>query len=108
MALFDDEDEQDDTTDSGGWGVDESAKRSGDVDESADATGDPAVDDGSEPVPLADLDTATIADDDPHGTLKRAVDPDAGVVIYAYKNGNAGGLSAVPLSETDLVDDEGE
>ncbi|WP_224333450.1 hypothetical protein [Haloprofundus halobius] len=36
------------------------------------------------------------------GTLKRAVDEEAGVVIYAYKSGNGAGLSAVPLSQTTL------
>lgn len=95
MALFDDEDESDDTTESDAWGVDderESAPRAAD-----DADGQAESD------PLAAFDTATIADDDPHGTLKRAVDPEAGVVIYAYKNGNAGGLSTVPLSQTDLT-----
>lgn len=91
MALFDDDDDQqrenESQSESGSWGVDESSGST--------------VEDTSED-PLAGLDTATIADDDPNGTLKRAVDPEAGVVIYAYKNGNAGGLSAVPLNYTDL------
>jgi hypothetical protein len=91
MALFDDENESDDTTESNAWGVDEERGPSS------------TQDDRNDTDPLADLDSATIADDDPHGTLKRAVDPEAGVVIYAYKNGNAGGLSTVPLSETDLT-----
>lgn len=29
------------------------------------------------------------------------------MVIYAYKNGNAGGLSTVPLGETDLDGEDG-
>lgn len=96
MALFDDEDDEqpaDDTeSESGSWGVDESA------DQSADSVGDAA-----EANALSELDTASLTRGDPNGTLKRAVDREAGVVIYAYKNGNAGGLSTVPLSETDLV-----
>lgn len=96
MALFDDEDEQNDTPESSGWGVDESQEA---------ATSDGTADDNSEPSPLAELDTATLSRGNPNGTLKRAVDREAGVVVYAYKNGNAGGLSTVPLSETDLVDD---
>ncbi|KPN29762.1 hypothetical protein SY89_00479 [Halolamina pelagica] len=91
MALFDDENESDDTTESDDWGVDEERGPSSTQDDRDDTDR------------LADLDSATIADDDPHGTLKRAVDPEAGVVVYAYKNGNAGGLSTVPLSETDLT-----
>jgi hypothetical protein len=92
MARFDDDaEESEGTTESGSWGVDET--------ESPEATG------AAKPDPLADLDTATVAADDPSGTLKRAVDPEAGVVIYADKNGNAGGLSAVPLTDTDLTGD---
>ncbi len=96
MALFDDED--DDTTESGGWGVD-------DTTDPDDEHPDPAADD-AERNGLTGLDTATLSRGDPNGTLKRAVDREAGVVVYAYKNGNAGGLSTVPLSETDLVDGE--
>jgi len=95
MALFDDENESDDTTESDAWGVDEER-------ESPPRAADDA-DGQAEPDPLAAFDTATIAADDPHGTLKRAVDPEPGVVIYAYKNGNAAGLSTVPLSQTDLT-----
>ena len=77
MALFDDEHEQ-----------------------SADGTeNDSGGDDNEEPVTA--LETAT--DDDPSGTLKRAVDSEAGVVIYLSKNGSGCGLSTVPLSETDLA-----
>lgn len=90
MALFDDNDEQRTETESSGWGVEESSDSN------------LGVNHGTSEDSLADLNTATIADDDPNGTLKRAIDRDAGVVIYAYKNGNAGGLSAVPVSETDL------
>ncbi|QLG60846.1 hypothetical protein [Halorarum salinum] len=43
-----------------------------------------------------------LRDDDFSGTLKRAVDQEAGVVLYAYENGNGGGLAAVPLAETEL------
>ncbi|WP_224270684.1 hypothetical protein [Haloprofundus salinisoli] len=39
------------------------------------------------------------------GTLKRAVDEEAGVVIYAYKSGNGAGVTAVPLSQTKLDGD---
>ena len=97
MALFDDEDEQDDeTTESGGWGVDE------------DRESTPAEETTAESDPLADLDTASLSHGAPNGTLKRAVDREAGVVVYAYKNGNAGGLSTVPLSETEFADEDGE
>jgi len=99
MALFGDENEQstDDTTEteSDGWNVDDSGRSS---------HPDPAIDDDQGAG--TDLDTATIAHGDPNGTLKRAVDEEAGVVVYAYKNGNAGGLSTVPLSDTDLDGDE--
>ncbi|ESP87744.1 hypothetical protein [Candidatus Halobonum tyrrellensis] len=43
-----------------------------------------------------------LRDDDFNGTLKRAVDWEAGVVLYAYGNGNAGGLAAVPIGQTDF------
>ncbi|QCJ46755.1 MULTISPECIES: hypothetical protein [Haloprofundus] len=46
--------------------------------------------------------SANPRDDQFNGTLKRVVDEDAGVVIYAYTNGNAGGVTAVPLSQTEL------
>ena len=96
MALFDDEDEQRDATDgSDGWGVNESA----------DPPSGDGVDGNESTDALAAFATATVADDDFHGTLKRAVDHEAGVVIYAYNNGSAGGLSTVPVSETDLADD---
>ena len=95
MALFDGEDEQRrdaDSTDE--WDAEPS--------ESAESTHpDPAVgNDGAAEHP--DLDSVTLHEGGPSGTLKRAVDPEAGVVVYAYKNGRAGGLSTVPLSETDL------
>lgn len=100
MALFDDEDEQDeDTTESGGWDVDE---------ESTDSHPDPATGSAEATDPLADLDTASLSHGAPNGTLKRAVDREAGVVVYAYKNGNAGGLSTVPLSATEFAADDEE
>jgi hypothetical protein len=96
MALFDDDDEQtDDATDSGGWGVDD------EQDPGSDAA--PA----DERDPLTDLDTASVSRGDFSGTLKRAIDREAGVVVYAYKNGNAGGLSTVPLSETEVAAEDG-
>ncbi|MBP1988312.1 hypothetical protein [Halolamina salifodinae] len=94
MALSDDDDEQsaDDTeTESDSWGVDGERRSSG------------GGTDQSDPAPLSDLDAASLSRGDPNGMLKRAIDREAGVVIYAYKNGNAGGLSTVPLSETDLA-----
>ncbi|GAB7014443.1 hypothetical protein [Halolamina salina] len=90
MALFDDEQSDDDSDAESSWGVDESA----------DASAGPPVDD--DPDSLSELDTASLSRGDPNGTLKRAIDREAGVVVYAYKNGNAGGLSTVPLSATDL------
>jgi hypothetical protein len=66
----------------------------------------------TEPVPTGDdgrdrgrisFAEAHVVDDDPHGTIKRAIDVEAGVVIYAYKNGNAGGVTAVPISETNIT-----
>lgn len=56
--------------------------------------------------PASKLVPVRFRDDDFNGTLKRAVDEEAGVVLYAYGNGNAGGLAAVPLADTDLVGDE--
>ncbi|MFC7135700.1 hypothetical protein ACFQRB_01990 [Halobaculum litoreum] len=44
-----------------------------------------------DPSPLSKLVRARFRDDDFSGTLKRAVDVEAGVVLYAYSNGNAGG-----------------
>jgi hypothetical protein len=99
MALFDDNDQAaDDTTESDSWGVDENGESSP---QNATSAGD-----GDEADPLTELDTASLSRGDPNGTLKRAIDREAGVVVYAYKNGNAGGLSTVPLSETDLVESE--
>jgi len=111
MALFDDDDEQsEDGTESSGWDTDDEASPAGEWESevSGDRSGgsghpDPAI--GGDWEAPGDLETATIADGDPSGTLKRAVDPEAGVVVYAYKNGNAGGLSVVPLSDTDLAGD---
>ncbi|WP_348607118.1 hypothetical protein [Halobaculum rarum] len=57
--------------------------------------------------PLSKLVGAHFRDDDFSGTLKRAVDVEAGVVLYAYSNNstNAGGLTAVPIDQTRLLDD---
>ncbi|WP_313692575.1 hypothetical protein [Halorarum halobium] len=55
--------------------------------------------------PDARLVPAEFRDDDFSGTLKRAVDEEAGVVLYAYANGNAGGLTAVPIDRTRLADE---
>jgi len=58
--------------------------------------------------PLSKLVGARFRDDDFSGTLKRAVDVEAGVVLYAYSNNgtNAGGLTAVPIDQTRLLDDD--
>ncbi|MXR40159.1 hypothetical protein GRX01_02135 [Halobaculum sp. WSA2] len=56
--------------------------------------------------PLSRLVGVRFRDDDFNGTLKRAVDVEAGVVLYAYGNGNAGGLAAVPIDQTRLLDGE--
>ncbi|WP_435062019.1 hypothetical protein [Halobaculum sp. EA56] len=61
---------------------------------------------GPDEDPLSKLVGARFRDDDFSGTLKRAVDVEAGVVLYAYGNGNAGGLTAVPIDRTRLLDDE--
>ena len=55
--------------------------------------------------PLSKLARARFRDDDFSGTLKRAVDVEAGVVLYAYSNGNAGGLTAVPIDQTRLLEE---
>lgn len=71
------------------------------------APGDGDGDSGSaDSSPASKLVPVRFRDDDFNGTLKRAVDEEAGVVLYAYGNGNAGGLAAVPLADTDLVEDE--
>jgi len=63
---------------------------------------------GSGDDPLSKLVGARFRDDDFNGTLKRAVDVEAGVVLYAYSNNgtNAGGLAAVPIDQTRLLDEE--
>ncbi|MFC7097048.1 hypothetical protein [Halobaculum marinum] len=68
-----------------------------------DAGGDDGRD--GDPSPLSKLVRARFRDDDFSGTLKRAVDVEAGVVLYAYSNGNAGGLTAVPIEQTRLLDE---
>ncbi|WP_277554816.1 hypothetical protein [Halobaculum limi] len=69
-----------------------------------DGTGDGADDVDRDDV-LSKLVGANLRDDDFSGTLKRAVDVEAGVVLYAYANGNAGGLAAVPIDDTRLLDE---
>lgn len=96
MPLF----RRDENEDDDGWGT---AEESPTPEQGTDADAEAGDDEGSDPVRLHH---ATIQDDDPHGTLKRTIDHEAGVVIYAYKNQNAGGLAAVPLSETELVERE--
>ena len=67
-----------------------------------DDAGDSNPDDGGsgESDPFDRLEAVRLRDDDFNGTLKRAVDWEAGVVLYAYGNGNAGGLAAVPIQDT--------
>ena len=48
------------------------------------------------------LAVASIHDEHVQGTIKRVVDHEAGVMLYCYHNGQAGGMAAVPLSETDF------
>lgn len=55
--------------------------------------------------PPSTLVGADLRDDDFSGTLKRAVDAEAGVVLYAYNHGNAGGLTVVPIDQTRLGDE---
>jgi hypothetical protein len=66
---------------------------------SADLGGAPAA------ASATDLVRVRLRDDDFDGTLKRAVDEEAGVVLYAYGNGNAGGLAAIPIDQTRLGGD---
>ena len=69
------------------------------VEGTAPDAGDSDAGDG-EPDPFDRLEAVRLRDDDFNGTLKRAVDWEAGVVLYAYGNGNAGGLAAVPIENT--------
>ncbi|QZP36311.1 hypothetical protein [Halobaculum magnesiiphilum] len=75
----------------------------------ADADGDGADGEGDadEGDVLSKLVGANFRDDDFNGTLKRAVDVEAGVVLYAYSNNttNTGGLAAVPIDQTRLLDE---
>ena len=50
-----------------------------------------------EPTPFDGLGAVRLRDDDFSGTLKRAVDREAGVVLSAYDSGHSGGLAAVPI-----------
>ena len=52
------------------------------------------------------FDRNTDASDKFSGTLKRTVDVETDVVVYAYGNGNTGGLTAVPIDRTRLLDEE--
>lgn len=61
---------------------------------------DPAARDDDAEEPLLTL--AHVRDEQPHGTIKRVVDHEAGVMLYCYKHGQAGGIAAVPLEETDF------
>ncbi|MFC6786634.1 hypothetical protein ACFQFH_12295 [Halobaculum halobium] len=72
----------------------------------SDAGRDGGEADGNEDV-LSKLVGAQFRDDDFNGTLKRAVDVEAGVVLYAYSNNgtNAGGLAAIPIDQTRLLDE---
>lgn len=67
-----------------------------------DAGGGGAEGDDGESSAFDRLEAVRLRDDDFNGTLKRAVDREAGVVLYAYGNGNAGGLAAVPLAQTEF------
>lgn len=69
-----------------------------------DGSGDGADDVDRDDV-LSKLVGVNLRDDDFSGTLKRAVDVEAGVVLYAYANGNAGGLAAVPIDDTRILDE---
>ena len=53
-----------------------------------------------EHTPFDGLEAVRLRDDDFSGTLKRAVDWEAGVVLYAYNSGHSGGLAAVPIQQT--------
>ena len=103
MGLFDrDTDMSDDDTDAAAADgpTFEPVPGTADRDEEGDASGDED--------PLSKLVGARFRDDDFNGTLKRAVDVEAGVVLYAYSNNgtNAGGLAAVPIDQTRLLDGE--
>lgn len=98
MGLFDrdtDMSESDDEDDDGTQFEPVAGTADGGADSGSDA-GDDA---------LSKLVGADFRDDDFSGTLKRAVDVEAGVVLYAYNHGNAGGLTAVPIDQTRLLDE---
>ncbi|UIO99723.1 hypothetical protein Hbl1158_14545 [Halobaculum sp. CBA1158] len=105
MGLFDrDTDMSDDADDDGDDGDGpqfEPIAGTADRDDAVSGDGDDA---GGDEDPLSKLVGARFRDDDFSGTLKRAVDVEAGVVLYAYSNGNAGGVTAVPIDQTRLLD----
>lgn len=111
MGLFDrDTDMSDDDIDG-----DADAAAAGDGPTFEPIAGTAERDDGSEGEagggddddPLSKLVGARFRDDDFNGTLKRAVDVEAGVVLYAYSNNtsNTGGLTAVPIDQTRLLEE---
>ncbi|EJN57869.1 hypothetical protein [Halogranum rubrum] len=104
MGLFDaDESDKDTTDDSAGWGTDERQQHSQQPHQQNQQNGHGGRrDDEANEHPEPTLVAARLRDDQPNGTIKRVVDEEAGVVLYCYKNANAGGMTAVPLSETDL------
>jgi hypothetical protein len=97
MGLFDrDTDMSDDEGADDGPAFEPVPGTEGDASEGSDAGADG---------PPSTLVGADLRDDDFSGTLKRAVDAEAGVVLYAYNYGNAGGLTAVPIDRTRLGDE---
>ncbi|MFD1586355.1 hypothetical protein ACFR9U_05140 [Halorientalis brevis] len=68
----------------------------------ADDPPDGASDDAEEADKGPALTLAHIHDEHVRGTIKRVVDHEAGVMLYCYNHGSAGGIAAVPLSETDF------
>lgn len=77
-----------------------------DYDDSFEVANEPPPDTESDATNPADdgpdLALAQIHDEHVHGTIKRVVDHEAGVMLYCYNNGNAGGMAAIPISETDF------
>ncbi|GAA0205876.1 hypothetical protein [Halobaculum roseum] len=110
MGLFDrdtDMSESDDEGDDAADGADADGPTFEPIAGTADGDGADGEDDADEGDVLSKLVGANFRDDDFNGTLKRAVDVEAGVVLYAYSNNttNTGGLAAVPIDETRLLDE---
>lgn len=109
MGMFDRDTDMGESDDEGGDAADAEGPTFEPVPGTAerdDASG--GSDDGGDgDDPLSELVGAHLRDDDFDGTLKRAVDVEAGVVLYAYSNTttNAGGLAAVPIDRTRLLDE---